>query len=73
MKKKTYLSPSLCCVMCSTMTVMSTSQDISSDKGITYGGVDDEGEQDPESRRMNGKHNIWEEEGEDDEYDSSYH
>ena len=51
---------------------MSTSQDISSDKGITYGGVDDEGEQDLESRRINNKHNIWDEE-EEDEYDPSYH
>lgn len=38
------------------------SQDISSDKGIGYGGVDEEGNKDPASRRHR---DLWEEEEED--------
>jgi len=34
------------------------SKDITSDKGIDYGGVDEEGEKDPASRR----HDVWEDE-----------
>ena len=38
------------------------SQDITSDKGINYGGVDEEGTKDPCSRKVG---DVWEEEEED--------
>jgi len=38
-------------------TLICGSQDITSDKGIDYGGVDEEGTMDPASRR----YDIWEE------------
>ncbi len=40
------------------------SQDITSDKGINYGGVDEEGTKDPSSRRYR---DAWDEEDEEDE------
>ena len=42
-------------------TIICGSQDITSDQGITYGGVDDDGTKDPASRRHR---DMWEDEKE---------
>ena len=60
--KKTYLQPSTEMVIIGTTTMICGSQDIKSDNGITYGGVDENGEKDPSSRRQR---DVWEEEEED--------
>ena len=58
--KKTYLEPSVMVAYIGTATIICGSQDItSSDGDITYGGVDEEGDMDPSSRR---RRDAWEEE-----------
>ena len=56
--KKGYLKPDTEQMSADLTTLICGSQDITSDKGIDYGGVDEEGTMDPASRR----YNIWEEE-----------
>lgn len=61
--KKTYLQPSTEMVIIGTTTMICGSQGVTSDKGIDYGGVDEDGTKDPSSRRQQ---DIWEEEEEED-------
>ena len=61
--KKTYLQPSTEMVIIGTTTMICASQGITSDNGIDYGGVDENGEKDPSSRRQR---NLWEDEEEED-------
>ena len=56
--KKGYLKPEIEQMSADLTILICGSQDIYSDKGIDYGGVDEEGTMDPASRR----YNIWEEE-----------
>ena len=60
--KKTYLQPSVMVEYIGTATIICASQDITSDQGITYGGVDEEGTKDPASRRHR---DMWEDEDEE--------
>ena len=63
--KKTYLKPSTVTVSTELVTIVCQSGgDVSSDKGIGYGGVDEEGSLDPASRR---RRDVWEDVG-DEEY-----
>ncbi|MBR6189977.1 MAG: hypothetical protein IKQ59_13665 [Prevotella sp.] len=59
--KKTYLQPSVMVHYIGPKTIICGSQDITSDQGITYGGVDDDGTKDPASRRHR---DMWEDEKE---------
>ncbi len=61
--KKTYIEPSVMMAYIGTATIIcqSAGSGVSSDKGITYGGVDENGEQEPTSRRRN---DVWEDEDE---------
>jgi hypothetical protein len=63
--KKTYLQPSVVVAQMETMMVVCGSQDITSDNGIDYGGVDEDGSKDPASRRL--QRDIWEDEEENGE------
>ena len=58
--KKTYLQPSMEVVMTMTVTMVCGSEGVTSDKGIDYGGVDEDGELDPASRRR--RRDVWEDE-----------
>ena len=60
--KKIYLQPSTEMVSIGTVSMVCDSQDITSDNGITYGGVDEDGTKDPSARRQS---YIWAEEDED--------
>ena len=57
--KKTYLRPSTEMVIIGTTTMICGSQEIKSQNGITYGGVDEAGTIDPASRLQ---HAIWDDE-----------
>jgi len=60
--KKIYLEPSVVVAYIGTATIICGSQDIKSGgdiDDIDYGGVDEEGEKDPASRR---RHDLWEDE-----------
>ena len=57
--KKTYIEPSIEMEGMEGETIICVSQGVTSDNGITYGGVDENGEKDPASRRSNG---LWEDE-----------
>jgi len=57
--KKTYIEPSIC-----------GSEGVTSDKGIDYGGVDEDGELDPASRRR--RRDVWEDEELDEEEYEGY-
>ena len=59
--KKVYMQPAIEMVMTRPATMICGSQDITSDKGIDYGGVDEEGTKDPSSRRYR---DAWDEEDE---------
>jgi hypothetical protein len=61
--KKTYIQPSIMTAYIGTMNIICGSQDITSGKGISYGGVDEEGTKDPDSRRY---HDEWDDEEEED-------
>jgi hypothetical protein len=63
--KKIYLQPSTEMVILGTTTIICGSQDITSDNGIDYGGVDEDGTKDPASRRQR---NEWEDEEEEELY-----
>lgn len=56
--RKTYVEPSAEVTYMEMAMMVCGSKDITSDKGIDYGGVDEEGEKDPASRR----HDVWEDE-----------
>ena len=60
--KKTYLQPLTEVVKMETVSFICGSQDVKSNNGIGYGGVDDDGEKDPSARRRN---NVWDEEEEE--------
>lgn len=62
--KKTYMQPQVHVAFIGTTTFICGSQDIKSDKGIGYGGVDEEGTLEPSARRH---YDDW-----DDEDDSDY-
>jgi len=57
--KKTYLKPSVLTVQANLQAMFCQSGGVTSNKGITYGGVDDEGSQEAAARR---RHDIWEDE-----------
>lgn len=57
--KKVYFKPSVEMEDMSTELIICVSTDITSNNGITYGGVDEEGSKDPESRQQ---HYLWDEE-----------
>ncbi len=62
--KKTYIAPSLLVAYIGTAKMVCSSQDVTSGgdvDDINYGGVDEEGEKDPESRRYRNA-NVWEDE-----------
>lgn len=52
--KKTYIQPSIMTAYIGTMNIICGSQDITSSKGINYGGVDGDGTIDPDSRSYDG-------------------
>ena len=56
--KKTYLQPSAEMDNMETESMICSSPGVTSDRGIGYGGVDEDGSLDPASRR----YSIWEEE-----------
>ncbi|MCR4809312.1 MAG: hypothetical protein K5896_05585 [Prevotella sp.] len=56
--KKKYLQPWTVVIKLKHATMLCASKGVTSDKGIGYGGVDEEGEKDPEARR---RRNVWEE------------
>lgn len=57
--RKTYLQPSAEVVKTMTVMMICGSEGVTSDKGIDYGGVDEEGDYDPASRR---RRDVWEDE-----------
>ena len=63
--KKTYIQPSLEMAIIGTATIICGSQDITSNKDITYGGVDEEGKKDPASRR---RRDVWDDEEEEEDW-----
>ena len=67
--KKEYMQPSTEMVMTRTAMMICGSQDITSDQGIDYGGVDEEGTKDPSSRR---RRDVWEDEIENEEEEIEY-
>jgi len=63
MTKKDYVRP---CIMVEKMNaaeLICVSQGVTSDVGINYGGIDEEGEQDPAARRR--YHDVWQDDEED--------
>lgn len=63
--KNTYLQPSVTEIVAKPLSIVCGSQDITSDKGIDYGGVDEEGTKDPSARRYRG---VWDDD-EEEEYE----
>ena len=64
--KKKYLQPLAVVTEIETMSMTCTSNGVTSpDKGIGYGGVDEEGEKDPSSRR---RRDVWDDEEEEEEW-----
>ena len=61
--KKTYMQPQIEVAIMRAMSIICGSDDIKSSKGIDYGGVDENGTKDPDSRRVD----YWEDE-EDEDY-----
>lgn len=57
--KRVYIQPTTETVMVRQTMMICGSKDITSDKGIDYGGVDEEGTIDPEARRHR---DVWEDE-----------
>ena len=57
--KKTYLQPSVMVAYIGTATIVCASEGVtSSDKDIDYGGVDEDGDLDPASRKY--RRDVWE-------------
>ena len=59
--KKTYLQPSTMMEDMEAEAFICGSESITSNNGITYGGVDENGTKDPASRR----HEVWDDESEE--------
>lgn len=57
--KKVYVKPGIEEIGAELAMLICGSKDIYSDKGIDYGGVDEDGTKDPASRRWNG---VWDDE-----------
>ena len=60
--KKTYMQPLAFIAKTEHVTMICTSNGVTSNNGIDYGGVDEEGEMDPAARR---RRDIWDEEEEE--------
>ena len=66
--KRTYIQPKIEMFKVETVSFVCGSQDITSNLDIDYGGVDEEGELEADSRRH--RHDVWEEElDEEEEYE----
>ena len=63
--KKTYIQPSTEMVRIGTTMFVCRSGRVTSDKGIDYGGVDEEGEEEPAARRHR---NVWDYEEEEEDW-----
>ena len=61
--KKTYIQPFTEIVRMVISSIICTSGGVKSNNGIDYGGVDEDGELDPASRRH--RHDVWEDEEEE--------
>jgi hypothetical protein len=57
--KKTYMKPSAEVVRMGMTMMICTSEGVTSNNGIDYGGVDEDGEKDPAARRHR---NVWDDE-----------
>lgn len=68
--KRIYHQPLTVAVRTEMSMMICGSQDITSDKGISYGGVDENGELDPESRKTDYRYRAWEDEEEEEEYET---
>jgi len=68
--KKTYIEPSIMVAYIGTTAMICGSEGVTSDKGIDYGGVDEDGELDPASRRR--RRDVWEDEELDEEEYEGY-
>lgn len=62
--KKEYIQPGIVIVQTKLAMMICGSQDVTSDVGIDYGGVDEDGDKDPASRRQN----VWDDEEEEEDY-----
>lgn len=60
--KRTYIQPQIQVAIIGTTAMICGSKDVYSDKGIEYGGIDEGGEKDPESRRYNTWNDVEDEE-----------
>lgn len=60
MMKKVYLTPQTAVLTYETLPLMMNSGVCSPDQDITYGGVDEEGERDPEARQLYEQYQVWE-------------
>lgn len=63
--KKTYLKPLTEVVRMGMTMMICTSESVTSNNGIDYGGVDEDGEKDPAARR---RRNVWDEEEEEEDW-----
>lgn len=63
--KKVYIQPAVDTLLATTEMMICGSQEVKSNKDIDYGGIDEEGEKDPASRRYKKQ---WDDEEEDDDY-----
>ena len=63
--KKTYLKPLTEVVRMGMTMMVCTSEGVTSNNGIDYGGVDEDGEKDPAARR---RRNVWDEEEEEEDW-----
>ncbi len=63
--KKTYLQPLTEVVRMGTLSFICASKGVTSNNGIDYGGVDEDGELDPASRRR--RRDVWDDEEEEEE------
>lgn len=64
--QKIYIQPSIEIAQMEPQNIVCYSHEITSDKDINYGGVDEDGERDPESREVYHQYDVWEEDEEDD-------
>ena len=62
MKKKDYQSPTIR-VVCYGQLLLRSGSGVWSERGLDYGGIDEEGEQDPAARRR--YHDVWQDDEED--------
>ena len=65
--KKTYTTPITEIIVFEMLPLLNLSGVSSSDQGIGYGGVDEDGESDPESRVLYEKYRAWDDEEEQNE------